>query len=197
MTRGEQLKLCKICVNQKFDSKQGIICRLTNRPANFVDKCSDFTEDTPLKGKLEADSIKNNLAIKTASKGKRLANFALDWIFILIFNGAFGIMIGIILAVYSQSALAFVVSGNKLIEYLLGFIATMIYYCILESVTGRTIGKFITKTKVVDQNGERPNLGTIFLRSLCRFIPFDVFSFLGSSDSGWHDRISKTIVVEI
>ena len=33
------------------------------------------------------------------------------------------------------------------------------------------------------------------LRSICRFIPFNGLSFLGSN-RGWHDRFSKTMVVE-
>jgi hypothetical protein len=41
----------------------------------------------------------------------------------------------------------------------------------------------------------RPPFGTMVLRSLCRLIPFEPFSFLGSDARGWHDSITKTRVV--
>ena len=73
----------------------------------------------------------------------------------------------------------------------------MIYYTTLEYTTGRTIAKHITKTKVVDENGKKPNFQAILIRSLCRFIPFEPLSFLGEDKRGWHDKLSKTKVIEI
>ena len=49
---------------------------------------------------------------------------------------------------------------------------------------------------MVDINGEKPGTQEILIRSLCRLIPFDAFSFLGAPDKGWHDSISKTYVVK-
>ena len=68
---------------------------------------------------------------------------------------------------------------------------------ILEGLTQRTIGKLITRTKVVMENGEKPSSEAIIIRSLCRMIPFDAFSFLGDPSRGWHDTISKTYVVDV
>ncbi|WP_349663302.1 RDD family protein [Cellulophaga lytica] len=42
----------------------------------------------------------------------------------------------------------------------------------------KTIGKFVTKTKVVKMNGEKPTDGDIMTRTFCRLIPFDRLSFL-------------------
>lgn len=134
---------------------------------------------------------------KTVSHEKRLANYILDLIFLMIFNLIFGILLGIVLAIVSPPALSVFKNENKWLDYLLGFIAGMIYYSILEYTTGRTVAKFITKTKVVTEAGEKPDLGTILLRSFCRFIPFEAFSFLGSEASGWHDKLSKTKVIDI
>ena len=47
------------------------------------------------------------------------------------------------------------------------------------------------------EDGSKPIFQDIFLRSLCRFIPFEVFSFLGSEGRGWHDSMSNTYVVDI
>ena len=36
----------------------------------------------------------------------------------------------------------------------------------------------------------------ILVRTFCRYIPFEAFTFLGNkSPIGWHDKLSKTIVV--
>lgn len=70
------------------------------------------------------------------------------------------------------------------------------YYTLLEGLTGKTLGKLITGTKVVDASGNRPNFTRALLRSLCRSLPFDVFTFLGADARGWHDSITKTWVVK-
>lgn len=52
MTRTEQLKHCKVCLNQKFDLNQGIICSLTNEKADFEDQCDTFEENKKLPEKV-------------------------------------------------------------------------------------------------------------------------------------------------
>ena len=70
------------------------------------------------------------------------------------------------------------------------------YYLLFEGVWGKTPAKFLTKTKVITKEGHKPSLGNIFVRTLCRFIPFDAFSFLSSNPVGWHDSLPKTLVVD-
>jgi uncharacterized RDD family membrane protein YckC len=70
------------------------------------------------------------------------------------------------------------------------------YYVIFEAIFGKTLGKTITRTRVVTTTGKQPDVLTIIGRTLCRLIPFDALSFLGSSHPrGWHDRITSTLVV--
>lgn len=69
------------------------------------------------------------------------------------------------------------------------------YYIAMEVLFQKTLGKFITKTKVVTINGQKPKEQEIVLRTLCRMIPFDNFSFLFSRN-GWHDQFSKTRVIK-
>ena len=195
MKREEHLKFCKICKEQKFDFKQGIICGLTNLPADFEVSCESFIVDMELKEQHELKLRENEILNIMASKDKRFANYLLDIIFLYIFGFVFGVILGIVLAIVSPESLTIFEEDNKLFEYILGFIAGMIYYSSLESLTGRTLAKFITKTKVITKKGEKPNFGTILIRSLCRFVPFEALSFLGAECTGWHDRWSKTIVV--
>lgn len=53
MTRDEQVAFCRKCTNRKFDQQQGIICRLTDKKADFEDTCPDFNLDEHVKEKGE------------------------------------------------------------------------------------------------------------------------------------------------
>jgi len=78
---------------------------------------------------------------------------------------------------------------------LIGAAAMCIYYIVLELTTQRSAGKYITGTMVVMEDGSKPTVKAIVIRTLCRFLPFEVFSFLGSYPRGWHDNSSGTYVV--
>lgn len=134
---------------------------------------------------------------KTASRNKRFVNFILDIIFFTILSVIIAVILGVVIVIVSPESLSFFEKDNKLIHYLFNFIVAMIYYSTFEFLTGRTIAKYITKTKVITENGEKPDFRTIIIRSLCRFIPFEPFTYLGSESSGLHDQLSKTRVVEI
>ncbi len=196
MTREQQLKFCKVCTKQSFDSKQGIICQLTEKRAEFKYECESFQEDPELKLKFENSRLKNEATKNIASQGKRFANYILDVIFLFLFTIGFSIFISIVLSIVAPSSL-YLLGNNRALLYLMTLIVGMIYFVTLESLTGRTFAKFITKTKVVDEKGEKPGVKVIVLRSLVRFIPFEAFSFLGNEGNGWHDKASNTIVVEI
>ena len=49
---------------------------------------------------------------------------------------------------------------------------------------------------VVNVHGAKPSVNAIIKRTLCRFIPFEPFTFLGLNSRGWHDSFSKTYVVK-
>ncbi len=82
-------------------------------------------------------------------------------------------------------------------DYFYAYILLFLYFFFMESYTSRTIGKYVTKTMVVMTNGQEPTNQDIAKRSLCRMIPFDILSFLGTNGKGWHDSISNTYVVDI
>lgn len=55
MNADERLAFCRKCTNRKFDQQQGIICRLTEKKADFEDTCPDFNLDPLVKDKSESD----------------------------------------------------------------------------------------------------------------------------------------------
>lgn len=197
MTRIEHLKFCRICNHQEDDMRKGIICGLTNQIADFEDICNSFAEDSKIIEQLKLKEIENEVIDRMASQGKRFLNYLLDMVSLLIFIFIFSLIFGIVLAIVAPSVVSDLGEGNVLFEYLVGFIVMMIYYTTFEAITGRTIAKYITKTKVVTETGEKPDFKMILVRSLCRFIPIEPFSILFNDGLAWHDSISKTRVVNI
>jgi uncharacterized RDD family membrane protein YckC len=195
MTREERLEYCQVCQHQKISLSQGIICRLTNRIADFDDTCSTFEVDEDLKNSLEKKVIR--IEDKTATQGTRFVNYLLDGIFTSLLYLIFVFVFTILLSILSPVAVTKIDDDFNFVYSLCFIIVQFLYYLLFETITGRTLAKYITKTKVVDSNGNKPKLNTILLRTLCRYIPFEPFSFLGSDNSGWHDKLSKTLVINI
>ncbi len=70
-------------------------------------------------------------------------------------------------------------------------ILLFMYFLIMEMVFKQTIGKLHNNSFVYC---EKDTYSSIFIRNLCRFIPFEALSFFGKI--GWHDSISKTTVIK-
>ncbi|MFC2086123.1 ATP-binding cassette domain-containing protein, partial [Bacteroidota bacterium] len=71
------------------------------------------------------------------------------------------------------------------------------YYVTLEYKFHITLGKLITRTIVINNDGLYPALDTIFLRTIFRLIPFEPLSLLFSSKRKcWHDSFAQTIVID-
>lgn len=136
-----------------------------------------------------------------ASKSNRFANYIID---LILFTAIAAVIMiaAVVIAELMESEKALQIIDdfeniNPILDRLITGIVFMLFYVTLEGLTQQTVGKLITKTKVVLENGEKPSVETIIIRSLCRMIPFNAFSFLGNSSRGWHDTISKTYVVDV
>lgn len=134
-----------------------------------------------------------------ATKGIRFANLIIDYIVTFVIGFVIGVLIVLLSELTDSYAIYDIVveSENRLVDYIFNAIIVILYYTIIETLTGRSIGKYITKTKVVTHEGLKPTFENILIRSLSRVIPFDSFSFLGTEGKGWHDSISKTYVVDV
>jgi len=73
----------------------------------------------------------------------------------------------------------------------------VLYYCVAEGLTGRTLGKVVTRTRVVDEQGRRPPFGRVVARSLLRIVPFEWIGLFEKDRRTLHDFGSKTYVVDI
>lgn len=195
MTREQHLLFCRVCKRQQMDISQGLVCSLTGMKADFEEQCNFYDEDATLVEQYREKQLEEATNDSIAGKGLRFTNFILDWVFFVIFSFIVGIILGIYLAFYWPEGLDRLDELGIFANYIMGFVVGMIYYTFFESLTGRTPAKYITRTKVLLENGKKPPFKTILLRSLYRFIPFEAFSFLGSGEGGLHDTLSKTIVV--
>jgi ABC-type lipoprotein export system ATPase subunit len=80
-------------------------------------------------------------------------------------------------------------------QAILTILILLIYFILMEGFTGRTVGKFLTGTKVFKTSDySKPRFGNCINRSLARLIPFEIFSFLSGRPSGWHDKIGDSLV---
>lgn len=113
--------------------------------------------------------------MKHIDKGTRLANYLID-----------------LIVIYSLWFVVVLMSQFYNAEYLIFYIIMFLYYLIFETITGQTLGKMITETKVITKDGTRPTFVNIRIRTLSRIIPFDALSYLFGSELGMHDLFSST-----
>ncbi|PSL47459.1 RDD family protein [Chitinophaga niastensis] len=140
-----------------------------------------FKQTTPddLLGDLQDGTVQ-----EPATKSQRFGNFIIDYVIAMAVLMAIAFMLGlqqIVLAEY---------------EYQLIFVLLYVGYCfIMEAfANGRTIGKMITKTRVVRYDGQPLSPLTVLGRSFSRIVPFEAFSGLG--DAPWHDKWTNTEVIK-
>jgi len=121
-------------------------------------------------------------ALVEAEGVKRFLNFVIDAVIvislIIIFN-----------KFYFMLSILHVHDARNLFDLALIFT----YFYGLESSLGQTVGKMLTKTKVVSDNGEKPTTQQMLVRTISRFIPLEPVLYIGGN---WlHDSLSRTRVV--
>lgn len=151
----------------------------------------DTAEFEKIKEKATVDKEqRQKVDSNVVGSGTRFINFLLDFIVWLVFASLISFIIGLFVPVTSENQ-----GILTLLIYLIFFGSFIAYYAIMEIKFQKTVGKFVTKTKVVTMNGEKPENGEIIARTFCRLIPFDRLSFLFVKN-GIHDFLSKTKVVK-
>ncbi|MEM9917543.1 MAG: RDD family protein [Bacteroidota bacterium] len=124
------------------------------------------------------------MKLRETAKRKRLANFIIDLI-----------VIGTLLEI------TFILESNMDYKVPMKVLRVIIalggYYIPLEFFLGKTVGKYVTRSRVVDWRGQRISLRAAVLRYACRWIPFEFASLaLGNDAKAWHDTLLETYVVD-
>jgi len=138
-----------------------------------------------------------------ATQGQRFFNWLIDNL-LMRFGLSYltGMLIGAILVevapsflqeiAYSESRMSFSI---LLLTLFIGYFNYLIYYTLCEKLfKGYTLGKLITGTRAIRQDGGELTFKNAFLRSLSRLVPFEVFS--GFSTLTWHDSWTDTMVIK-
>ncbi len=120
--------------------------------------------------------------------GIRFLNFLIDFIVVMILAFIISFIVGIFVHPTDQGVI-------QIVGYIIVLGTFIGYYAIMETKFQKTIGKFVTKTKVVKTDGEKPENGDIIARTFYRLIPFDQISFIFTKN-GLHDFLSKTKVIK-
>ena len=126
--------------------------------------------------------------------GIRLVSLIIDNIIIGIIIGAIGSMIG------------FGMMTQKMVPWWIGLLYFLIYigyFTLLEGSRGQTIGKMVTKIKVVGEDGTPIDMNQALIRNLLRIID-GLFVYLIGAILIWRsdkkqrlgDNIAKTVVVK-
>lgn len=148
------------------------------------------------------DNFDRQIHIVDATSFQRFLNFIIDFVAKLGLTYLVGLLFGII-ALSRMSTTEELEEFNanletpiaRVIDILLSVVLGIIYHTVTEAFfAGKSIGKLITGTRAVNLDGTKLTFGKALTRSLCRYIPFEPFSFL-ASDRGWHDTITDTRVI--
>jgi uncharacterized RDD family membrane protein YckC len=145
------------------------------------------------------EEIQQEMYVDPVSPSIRFANFIIDRIILIafLFGGMFvWATIAVSRGENIKTYLLFQENGlATVLQLLLGYVCTLVYYTVSETaMKGRTIGKLVTGTIAITQNGTAFTVKHAFMRSLCRIIPFEPFSGFGYMP--WHDSMTKTSVVK-
>ena len=124
-----------------------------------------------------------------AARHLRVANFVID----TAAHFAIALILGILVVLLWGEA--GVQAVDCVPDIILGMFVQLAYYVVLEGTTSKTLGKVLTRTKVVNEHSGRPTFSQVLIRSLVRLIPLDALTFLDPSARGWHDRSREDLTL--
>jgi uncharacterized RDD family membrane protein YckC len=165
-------------------------CSVQNIELSGITECENFSENI-----LPDYGSSDNLWM-VASGWKRLANYFIDLIFIYLMIIVFSAELGVF-ALVTQTDISWVERESDVVGFLIGIFVIFLYYGFFESLFSASIGKFITGTRVITNEGGKPGLKTVLGRTLSRCIPFEFLTFLKKNPIGMHDHLADTIVIDI
>ena len=154
----------------------------------------DYSEEHVENPSVFAELLNSPLAMTPASTGQRFINYVVDIITFYVLLFGVGIFLGLVSMLTDSETLVNSLDGP--FAPFFGILVMLSYYFVMESLTGRTVGKLLTRTRVVMEDGSKLTATAAFQRTLSRIIPFEAFSFFGGGP-GLHDRLATTRVVKV
>lgn len=152
-------------------------------------------DPNPYRAPEAAIDTRAELPIKYAGKWRRFFNWVIDNLVLFALTTA--LLTGLALLEIGHWVEWYGALGFWR-RYLVDSVFVIAYYVALEGVFGISIGKLMTGTRVVNEQGNTPTLAQAVVRTLSRFIPFEALSLAFSDDDrarGWHDSLARTYVI--
>lgn len=179
--RKQNYAYCESCVNKVITREAGMVCGLSNQKPNFESQCKDFSFDRE-KFIYAYNSLNRNALILDVKK--RVLHLFVDTIF---WTTLMYYVFGFLLVITENFWI--VLLGTLSISFLL-------YFVLFEYYIGKTVGKIITKTIVLDAGTlEKPKLWQILVRASMRLPVINMLDALVAfSGEPLHDALSKTRV---
>jgi uncharacterized RDD family membrane protein YckC len=137
-----------------------------------------------------------------ASTSQRFVNYFIDSLF-MQYAVAFGttfLLAKVLITASPDAFYSFFGEGDDmplLTTYAIALLNHLLYYTICEKAfRGHTLGKLVTGTRVIREDGEELTFKDALLRSLCRLVPFETISIWFGGGGPWHDTWTKTKVIK-
>jgi uncharacterized RDD family membrane protein YckC len=149
-----------------------------------------------------ADQLNQVIRYEHASGAQRFLNYLVDNL-LMQFGLSYltGMIVGFLIAKMAPDfAYRIAYEGTTqgdllLISFLIGIFNYVVYYTFCEKVfKGYTLGKLLTGTRAIREDGSELTFKDAILRSLSRLVPFEPFSGFGPRP--WHDSWTNTVVVK-
>lgn len=148
-----------------------------------------------------SDKLISEIQLVPATTGQRFLNYLIDNLLLqyglsMLTGMAVGMLLTVLFPDYmvelSQSTDTFALLP---LAYLILIVNYLVYYTICEKAfKGYTLGKLITGTRAIREDGNELTIKDALLRSLSRMVPFEAFSAFGGYP--WHDSWTKTRVIK-
>ena len=138
----------------------------------------------------------NRYHLVQAGSGRRLLNYIIDQVVFYLF---FYVLTYFLAFFNLQLSIGADTDSTDvmLISLLIFSLLYAVFMGLVEFILkGKSIGKFVTGTRAVMDDGSPLTLRRALLRGICRLIPFNIFSALGNICYPWHDSVSKTYVID-
>ena len=152
-----------------------------------------------------AEGLYPDLAVSSlefATKEQRCINFIIDNL-VMRFSLAYatGIVFAIVVRAISPAFAEILFDDNSMLAfivatYMISRVNYAIYYSLSEKYfNGYTLGKLVTGTRAIRDDGDELTWKNAIHRSFSRFLPFEFLS--GFSSKPWHDSWTKTTVIKV
>jgi serine/threonine protein kinase len=197
----------KVCLKKDIDERIQKVEDIFKILGNDAQKASNTfnrieNEETTILDTNRVSSPTENSSQELEYKKNKVDEFDLANMWQRFLNSFIDFIIIILLSITLNSVYVFVTSPQKKhlygdFSFELTLIIFLLYYCLFEYFFYRTPGKFLTKTRVVNQNNDNPKLISILIRNIVRISSIiDVLVYLLFSNKPLHDLMSKTYVVK-